>query len=103
MEKKNAWYEEIDASELPEPYHEMSMAIGIQHTLEIAKLYQGTGMYLPRLDKTLNKIRDKKMRGEFNGTNYKELAIKYGITERWVREILSNNYDSSQMSIFDVS
>ncbi len=98
---ENEWYDEISADELPEPYKEIAKAIGMKHTIELAKLYQGTGFYLPKLDGVLNKIRDKKIKNEFNGSNYKELAIKYNLTERWIRQIVDNsNPVENQMTIF---
>jgi Mor family transcriptional regulator len=95
------WLEEINLDDLPEPYREMSKAIGIKPTLEIARLYQGTGFYLPKLDSVINKIRDKKIKEEFDGKNYKDLAIKYGLTDRWVRQIVDSDIVDNQVSLFD--
>lgn len=104
MLEENEWYEEINTDELPEPYREISKAIGMKHTIELAKLYQGTGFYLPKLDSVLNKIRDRKIKTEFNGGNYKELAIKYRLTERWIRQIVdSSEVVENQITLFDIA
>lgn len=37
----------------------------------------------------------QKIREEFNGKNVKELALKYGFTERWVRTLLKTKSEKS--------
>jgi Mor family transcriptional regulator len=96
------WSELIDPKELPEPYNYMVTLIGIENTLKIANMYQGTGLYLPKLDSVLTKIRDRNIRKEFNGYNYRELAHKYNLTERWIRELILADHDINQISLFDV-
>jgi len=94
------WLEELKPEELPEPYASIVIKLGIEHTLLLANLYQGTGVYFPKIDKLLAKIRDKKIKREFNGGNYKQLAIKYKLTEQWIREIVDNDHMVDQVSMF---
>ena len=101
MSEELEWYKEINPEELPPAYRDLSKLIGIENTFVVAKHYQGTGLYLPKLDGVLADLRNKKIKREFNGGNYKELAIKYGLTERWVREIVGVNECDNQISIFD--
>ncbi len=49
----------------------------------------GSRVTFPDLKYLYRQERDKRIRTEFNGVNYEELAIKYGIKTRWVREILA--------------
>jgi Mor family transcriptional regulator len=103
MHKKETvnWTKEITPELLPEPYQTLAREIGLSHTLKLADLYQGTGFYLPRLDRTLARIRNQNIRDEFNGENHKELAIKYGVTEQWVYKILGDKgVDEDQVSFF---
>lgn len=102
MVEELKWYEEIDPDELTEPYREFAHAIGIKNTIKIAEKYQGTAIYLPKLDALIRKIRDERIRQEFNGGNYKELAIKYKLTEVWVRQIVDEHpTESNQISLFE--
>jgi Mor family transcriptional regulator len=95
------WTKDITPELLPEPYQTLAREIGLPHTLKLADLYQGTGFYLPRLDRTLAKIRNQRIREEFNGANHKELAIKYGITTQWIYKILEDQgVDEDQVSLF---
>lgn len=85
------WLNEVDAGDLPEPYRELAEMIGLDNVLKIADKFQGTAMYLPKLDAAIRKIRDEKIRQDFKGSNYKELARKYGLTEIWIRQIIAES------------
>jgi len=95
------WMKEINPEVLPEPYRKLTSIIGLENTMKLAKEFQGTTLYFTKLDSTIKLIRDKKIREEFDGGNHKQLAIKYGLTEAWVRKILAERPDEShQPSLF---
>jgi Mor family transcriptional regulator len=96
------WMQDINPEDLPEPYFEISKLIGLENTLKLADRYQGTGIYLPKLDGVIRKIRDEKIKKEFNGGNYRELARKYGLTEVWVRQITGDCHNENQATLFDL-
>ena len=41
------------------------------------------------------------IKAEFNGYNHPELARKYGVTERWVRQLCGEGKLEGQMSLLD--
>lgn len=94
------WIKDISEEQLPEPYKSIAREIGLEGTLRLANLYQGTGFYLPKLDTLLAEIRNKRIREEFNGGNHRELARKYELTERWIYEIIGQTRDENQISLF---
>lgn len=51
----------------------------------------GSRITFPDLKYLYRQERDRRIRIEFTGTNHEELAIKYGIKTRWVREILARS------------
>ena len=53
--------------------------------VEIRREHGGGRIYIPSPSRAL---RDAQIRAEFNGTNYAQLAEKYGITPRRTRQIL---------------
>jgi Mor family transcriptional regulator len=62
--------------------------IGKEVATLVLRTWSGTTVYFPRglvLDETHWKIYQ-----EFDGTNLQELAIKYQLTERWVRLIIGS-------------
>lgn len=99
---EGTWIKYLDPEVLPEPYRKLSKMIGLENTLLLAQEFQGTNLYLPKLDSTLKAARDKRIREEFDGQNIKALALKYGLTESWVRQILGGYVaDSNQGTLFD--
>ncbi|WP_051273241.1 Mor transcription activator family protein [Desulfotruncus alcoholivorax] len=89
MEK---WMSEVRADDLPEPYRELTDLIGLEAVMKIADRYQGTAMYLPKLDIIMRRIRDEKIKNDFKEIgNFKELARKYGLTEVWIRQIVAED------------
>lgn len=104
MAEDHDWYDEINSNELTEPYRELANIIGLKNTIKVAEKYQGMALYLPKLDALIRKLRDDKIRAEFNGGNYRELAIKYKLTEVWVRQIVDERpIDSNQLTLFEVA
>lgn len=101
--------DEIKLDDLPEPYDAIACEIGVENTLKIAKLFSGEQVYFPTYDAVERPIRNRKIKAEFNGYNFKYLAHKYEITERTVRDIVSdivtekqNEPNKEQISFFDL-
>ena len=67
-------------------YKDMVEVLGYETTLKIYQNYKGQQITFPMtlLDK---KYIAKKIKKEYNGKNSKELAKKYGYSERRIREI----------------
>lgn len=94
---KDLKIEEI--AELPEAYQTIASVIGIESTIKLAETFGGTSFYFQKLDKLLISMRDKRIKKEFTGFNHKQLATKYGLTEVWIRQIISGG-DDRQESLF---
>ena len=99
----NEWIEtiisEITIEDLPESYREVARAIGVENAVKLSSVVGGLGYYFPQLEGILRKKRDECIRREFDGTNHRELAKRYNLTERWVREIADEKIP--QASLFD--
>jgi hypothetical protein len=79
---------ELTAEELPEGYRQMAAVVGVENTLKLAEYLGGMHVYFPKLDSLMKRRRDERIRREFTGLNHRELARKYGLTEKWVRKIV---------------
>lgn len=98
---REEWMAEICVEDLPEPYQSLAKRVGIEATIELAEEVGGLNLYFPKLDKTLQRIRDRRLRAEFDGGNHKELARKYNLTESRVRQIVAEReLDLQQMRLF---
>lgn len=83
-------------------YREIAEAIGVDALLRLAAIVGGATFYLPKLESLLRPVRDLRIRAEFNGHNVLELATKYNISERWVRQLVGAEMPEGQLSLFDV-
>jgi len=91
---------ELTIDDLPESYREVARLIGVENAVRLSEHLGGLVFYFPQLDGMLRKKRDARIKKEFNGANHKDLARKYGLTERWIREIVDNKPTYDQPSFF---
>ena len=82
-------------------YKEIAKAIGVENFYKLTKVVGGATIYLPKPDSVLRPVRDARIKTEFNGYNHPELAKKYGVTERWVRQLCGDGKIEGQMDIFE--
>lgn len=95
------WMKSLEPEQLMEPYRKIAASIGVENTIRLASMFQGTPLYFPKFETSIFELRNKRIREEFNGNNHKELALKYDLTERWIYEIVTRDVDENQISFFD--
>lgn len=87
-------YSEIDRNEFDHKsfngvYEEIANLLGIDAALEIYETYRGQQITFPVY--LFNKeFISKKIIAEYDGQNAKQLASKYGYSEKWIRKILKD-------------
>lgn len=95
------WANELNPSDLPSSITKIANLIGVRSTMILCQNFGGVTFYFPKTDAVIRPIRDKRIRQEFNGYNYKDLAIKYNLTEMWVRIILADHpKETGQTELF---
>ena len=82
-------------------YRDIAEAIGIENLVKLTQLVGGSTIYLPKSESIVRPVRDARIREEFNGYNHGDLARKYDVTERWVRQLCGEGQTEGQFSIFD--
>lgn len=99
------WMKVIVREDVPEQYHAMIDAIGLEPFLHLVQTHGGTYFYIPKADVVLRRIRDDKIKAEFDGGNYKALAVKFSLTEISIRRIVESDkfrQIAGQMNLLDV-
>ena len=87
----NELLENIQIEDLRDRDRELAETIGMDAWRKLIDVYGGTGrMYIPQVDMVVIPIRDQLIRREFNGDNFYELARKWNMTERSIREIVKD-------------
>ena len=62
--------------------------IGADCFMDLVRVYGGSYVYIPKNDNIVRSIRNRNIRNDFNGLNFKELAAKYGLTVARIRSII---------------
>ena len=75
----------VKIENLDEDQRKMVELVGLDGFKSLVRAFGGTTIYIPKAESLERAARDQKIREEFDGGNYRELAAKYGLTERWVR------------------
>ncbi len=73
-------------------YSELAAILGIDAVLKLHAKYRGTQLFFP-VELFSREFIIMQIIDEYNGHNIKELATKYGYTEKWIRKILKDNID----------
>jgi Mor family transcriptional regulator len=68
---------------------EMARIIGFERLLALSEVFGGTSIYIPKKRRILLQARNDAIRREFDCQNYRQLASKYGLSERRIRQILA--------------
>lgn len=85
--------EELTLEMIPEGlYRYIAEAIGVSNFLILTEILGGATTYIPKKETILRPVRDKRILEEYNGCNRAELAKKYGVSERWVRQLKNDNH-----------
>lgn len=88
---ENELIKEVKLEDLDDSYQLLAKAIGIEPLIRLAGVAGGTVLYIPKAESLLQHARDRRIIQEFNGYNYKELAVKYNLSETWVRQLIQQD------------
>lgn len=82
-------------------YRRIAAAIGIENLIRLANAVGGATVYIQKPEALLRPVRDAHIKAEFNGWNHIELARKYDVTERWVRQLCGLGIVEGQIGFED--
>ncbi|MPM43791.1 hypothetical protein SDC9_90468 [bioreactor metagenome] len=88
---------EMLSSEL---YSQIAEAIGIENFYKLAETVGGATVYIPKPESLVRPVRDARIKKEFNGYNHAQLAKRYDVTERWVRQLCGDGHPEGQLNLF---
>ncbi len=102
-------WQEIKLKDIPGEQRDFAELVGLETFRKLVEMYGGSSIYICKEDAILRQKRNAEIVKEFNGYNYLQLAKKYNLTERSIREIVSTGLGSrkfvakNQISLFDTS
>lgn len=101
----NEWIKEVAIEDIPESYQDLAANIGIEALLRLAAFLGGTTTYIPKIDCLVLAARDRLIIREFDkGVKPKEIAIKFDLTDVWVRKVIDQYItERDQLRLFDMA
>lgn len=62
--------------------------VGLEGALGISAEYGGMNIYIPKLENSLVKPRERAITRAFTGENYQDLARRFKVSDRYVRTVV---------------
>lgn len=81
----------IEIDELDGEQREIAECVGIDGYRKLVMHFGGTSVYIQKEERLLKNQRDRKIFEMFNGSNHKELARLFRLSENRIREIINEN------------
>ena len=78
----------LQSEHIPEDLYWLYELVGLERFLKIIDTAGGEFLYFPKRATLERDLRRQAILREFDGTNLRQLARKYGLSERHVRSIL---------------
>lgn len=94
--------EDTAIEDIAPKYQPVVDIIGIEKFIELSEYAKGDELYFPKKENVIAPARNRRIKKEWNGTNLKELADRYGLTVKQIIHILKDEPVYGQMSIFDL-
>ena len=79
----------LTKEDIPDSLKDIVDVIGINNFIKLCRLCGGICIYIPTENSLIKPIRNRIIRESFDGSNYKELARKFNISEVQVRKIVA--------------
>ena len=78
----------LTETDVPDSVQDVVEVIGMDAFKDLVKLAGGSNLYIPNESNLVKPIRNRMIRDEFKGS-YKDISMKYGISEIQVRNIIN--------------
>ena len=89
----------LTESDVPDSVKDVVDVIGIDAFKDLVKLAGGSLLYIPNESNLVKPIRNRMIRDEFKGS-YREISMKYGISEVQVRNIINKEWIDFIIDLF---
>ena len=80
--------EDLKMEDLEEQYQIIAQAVGLEGLKALCDHFGGSSIYIPQRRKLIENRRETAIYREYDGTNIKQLAARYGVSESTVYNIV---------------
>ncbi len=85
-----AIHEQIKLEQLPANQRELAELLGMRQYIELTRRFGGETIYVQKYSELLKTPRNAEIKRKFDGFNFIELAREYDLSERYIRELVSD-------------
>lgn len=78
----------LTLEDLEEQYRAIARAVGLDGLKELCSHFGGSSIYIPQQRKLVENRRERAIYREYDGSNIKQLAARYGVSEATVYNIV---------------
>ena len=79
----------VSPEQLSGDQRELAEIVGIEAYRKLVENYGGSSIYINKADTVTRSERNVEIQHNFNGSNYRELAREYGLSEPSIRRIIN--------------
>lgn len=77
--------------ELDGDQRQLAELIGLKNYMQLVAAFGGSTIYIRKLDSLLQRERNRDIINAFDGWNFRELGLKFNLSERTIREIVAEH------------
>ena len=85
---------EIESEYLNGVYNEIANTLGIEAAVKLYSTYRGQQITFP-VNLFTSKFIASRIVAEYDGKNVRQLATKYGYSEKWIRKMIKEHKDKA--------
>lgn len=78
----------VSLDQLSSDQRELAETVGLEAYRKLVANYGGMSLYIPKRGIIPKEVRNKEIKKRFNGSNYRELARKYDLSEMTIRRVI---------------
>ncbi|MBD5468901.1 MAG: DNA-binding protein [Lachnospiraceae bacterium] len=83
-------FQDVTLDDLAEKDRMIAEAVGMDGLRNLVKNFAGSPIYIPKKYQLLHNLRVQKVREEFDGTNIRQLALKYNYSTSYIYKIVGD-------------
>lgn len=88
----NDFLKHVEISDIPDTYHPIVSLIGLDNFLKLCSYSMGDELYFPMQETISRKARNRMIIQEYDGYNHADLAKKYNLTSKQIKNIINASY-----------
>lgn len=79
---------EIRREDFPDYFRKVVDLVGVDAAYGLCCEFDGQPAYIPKMETPRRKVRNRAIRAAFTGANVRELAERFGLSQRTIRRIV---------------